>query len=293
MSKVIVSVPATSANLGPGFDSLGIALDLYNKFIFIKKDKFEFINVVEKYANENNMIVRSAIETYKYIGCDIIPFSLEEEQDIPISRGLGSSATCIVAGIAIANYFAGNLLTKKDFLKIATKIEGHPDNVAPAIYGGLISSFVCKDDVEYTKYDIDEKLLFTVAIPNFSLSTAKARGSLPKKLSYGDVVYSLSRAINIPKAMEIGDVNKLYLLLNDKLHQPYRLPLINEALKFRDFSKRNKIPFCISGSGSTLLFVSDKEIESKLNKMKFKNKWEFKTLKPNLEGFTVEVKDEE
>ena len=293
MSRIIVSVPATSANLGPGFDSLGIALDLYNKFIFEKKEKFEFINVNEKYANENNMIVRSAIDTYKYIGCDVIPFSLEEEQNIPISRGLGSSATCIVAGIAAANYFAGNVLTKKDFLKIATEIEGHPDNVAPAIYGGLISSFVCPNDVEFTKYDIAESLIFTVAIPNFSLSTAKARGSLPKKLSYSDVVYSLSRAINIPKAMETGDVSRLFLLLNDKLHQPYRLPLINEALKFRDFSKRNKIPFCISGSGSTLLFVSDREVESKLNKMKFKNKWEFKTLKPNLVGFTVEVKDEE
>ena len=293
MCKIVVSVPATSANLGPGFDTLGIALDLYNKFIFKKTTQFEFINVNEKYANENNLVVRSAVAAYKYMNCEVIPFSLEEIQNIPISRGLGSSATCIVAGIVAANYFAGNKLDKKDILKIATAIEGHPDNVAPAIYGGLISSFICDRDIEYTKYDISDNLNFTVAIPNFSLPTAKARAALPKKLSYGDIVYSLSRAINIPKAIETGDVKKLYLLLNDKLHHPYRLPLINESLRFRDFSKRLKIPFCISGSGSTLMLISDKEIESKLRKMKFKNKWEFKTLKPNLQGFIVEEKNEE
>ena len=158
MCKIVVSVPATSANLGPGFDTLGIALDLYNKFIFKKTTQFEFINVNEKYANENNLVVRSAVAAYKYMNCEVIPFSLEEIQNIPISRGLGSSATCIVAGIVAANYFAGNKLDKKDILKIATAIEGHPDNVAPAIYGGLISSFICDRDIEYTKYDISEKL---------------------------------------------------------------------------------------------------------------------------------------
>ncbi len=298
MSKIIVKVPATSANLGPGFDTLGIALNIFNKFIFERKDQFEFINVLEKYANENNMIVRSAIETYKYMNCEVIPFSLEEDQDIPISRGLGSSATCIVAGIVAANYFAVKVygkvgLDKKDILKIATSIEGHPDNVAPAIYGGLISSFIDNQNVEITRYKVSENLLFTACIPNFSLSTAKSRNVLPKKLFYSDIVYSLSRAINIPKAIEEGDVKKLYLLLNDKLHHPYRLPLINESLRFRDFSKKNKIPFCISGSGSTLMFISNRDVESNLNKMKLKNKWEFKTLKPNLTGVVMEVLDEE
>lgn len=292
MSKIIVTVPATSANLGPGFDTLGIALGFYNKFIFEKKEQFEFVNVAEKYSNENNLIVRSAIEAYNYIGSEVIPFSLEEDQAIPISRGLGSSATCIVAGIMAANYFVGNKLTKDEMLKIATNIEGHPDNVAPAIFGGLISSFKNFNEIEYTKYNVSSELFFTVAIPSFALSTHKSRGALPKKLAYADIVYSLSRAINIPKAMETGDVKKLYVLLSDKLHQPYRMRLITESYLFKDFSKRTKTPFCISGSGSTLLFVSDYEIIMKLNKIRTKNKWDFKTLKPDLVGATLEVLDE-
>lgn len=292
MNKIIITVPGTSANLGPGFDSLGIALSIYNKFIFKKSEKFEFINVNEKYANENNMIIRSALKTYNYLQCEVIPFSLEEKQDIPISRGLGSSATCIVAGIAAANYFAGNRLSRSEILNIANSIEGHPDNVAPAIFGGLISSFVHSENVIFTKYSVSNELLFTVAIPNFSLTTIKSRNALPKKLNYSDIVFSLSRAINIPKAIESGDVKKLFLLLEDKLHHPYRLPLISEGLKFRDFSKRNKIPFCISGSGSTLMYISNKEVESKLIKSKYRNKWEFKTLKPDRNGYILEVIDE-
>ncbi len=292
MSKIIVTVPATSANIGPGFDALGVALGLYNKFVFERKEQFEYINVIEKYANENNLIVRSAIETYNYLKSEVIPFSLEEMQDIPISRGLGSSATCIIAGIMAANYFAGNKLNKNEILKIATKIEGHPDNVAPAIFGGLVASFINYDNIEYTKYEIASNLFFTVAIPNFSLSTQKARGVLPKRLNYSDVVFSLSRAINIPKALETGDIKKLYCLLFDKLHQPYRMKLIAESYLFKDFSKRNKMPFCISGSGSTLLFISDYEIVSKLLKIRTKNKWEYKTLKPDLCGATLEVLDE-
>ena len=293
MSKIVVTVPATSANLGPGFDCLGIALNLYNKFIFEKKDDFEYINVLEKYANINNMVVRSAIKTYDYLNVDIIPFSLEESEEVPISRGLGSSATCIIAGILAANYFAGNKLTIDEMLNIATSIEGHPDNVAPALLGGVIASINLGDKVIYTKYGVSDDLLFTVCIPSFQLSTAKARAVLPKKLYYNDVVFSMSRAINIPRALEDGDIKKLYILLNDKLHQPYRMKLIGESYRFLDFSKRLRVPFCISGSGSTLLFISDREVESKLNKATYKNSWVFKTLKANYNGAVLEEINEE
>lgn len=293
MSKIIITVPATSANLGPGFDSMGIALDLYNKFTFEKKEKFEYINVLEKYANENNLVIKSAVRTYEYLGIETIPFSLEETEDVPISRGLGSSATCIVAGILAANYFAGNKLSDQDIIKIATEIEGHPDNVAPAILGGLVSAVVLEDEIVYTKYNVGTNLMFTVCVPNFQLSTARARAALPKRLSYSDVVYSLSRAINIPSTIESGDVKKLYKILDDKIHEPYRIKLIQESARFKEFSKRQRIPLCISGSGSTLLFITDKEIESKLCNMKFKNNWYFKTLKPNSCGATLEVLDEE
>jgi len=292
MGKIIVTVPATSANLGPGFDSMGIALNLFNKFIFEKSESFGFINVLEKYANENNLVVKSAIKVYEYLNVETIPFTLEESEEVPISRGLGSSATCIVAGILAADYFAGSKLSKQEIIRIATEIEGHPDNVAPAVLGGLVSAVMLEDEIVYTKFNVGNNLLFTVCVPNFQLSTAKARAALPKRLTYSDVVYSLSRAINIPSTMESGNVKKLYKILDDKIHEPYRLKLIQESSRFKDFSKRQKIPFCISGSGSTLLFISDREIESKLNSMKFKNKWYFKTLKPNTAGAKLEVVDE-
>lgn len=293
MEKIIVKVPATSANLGPGFDCLGIALNLYNTFIFERKDKFEFINVLEKYCNENNMVVRSALTTYEYLGVEPICFSLEESEEVPISRGLGSSATCIVAGIMAANYFCNNKLTKSEIVKIATSIEGHPDNVAPAIVGGLVSSVMVDNEVMYTKHKVSDNLLFTVCIPNFQLPTVKARQVLPKRLNYNDIVYSMSRAINIPNAMSRGDIKSLYKLMDDKLHEPYRMKLIQESSRFKELSKRLKIPFCISGSGSTLLYISDREVESKLSNAKYRNKWIFKTLKPDMEGTRLEVINEE
>lgn len=261
-----IKVPATSANLGPGFDCLGLALSLYNEFTFEKSNQFEFENMPKAYSNVNNLVVQSSLKTYKYLNVEPICYKMSTIDNVPVARGLGSSATCIVSGIMAAAYFANVKLSKDEIINIGTEIEGHPDNVAPAVLGSLVSGVNGKE-VLYNKYDISDNLIFTVVIPNFKVKTQDARGVLPKELSYSDVIYSMSRAINIPKCLEDGNVEMLYNMLDDKLHQPYRFKLIKDSDKYQSYSKENKIPFCISGSGSTMLFISNKSIKSDLEKI--------------------------
>ena len=282
--KFKITVPATSANLGPGFDCIGIALKLYNHFIIQKSKEYQFINVLDKYANENNLFIQSAKKVYQYYNVDEIKFSLEIVENVPISRGLGSSATCIVGGI-----IGGFLMLDKEIdadvvLKLANSLEGHPDNIAPAYLGGLVASFLENDSVYSYKYNVSNLIKFNTLIPDFPMETKVARGALPKVLEYKNVIYSMSRAINIPKLLEIADFDGLYFAFKDKLHQPYRFPLIDESDKFMKFSEENKLPFVISGSGSTLLMLSKESITSKLELIQLKNKWKFYQLNVDNKG---------
>ncbi len=261
-----IKVCATSANLGPGFDSLGIALDLYNEFYFEKRNKYEFGNINIKYQNENNLVIISSKETYKYLEVEEIPYYLDIVTNIPLARGLGSSATCIIAGIKAAQILSGKELSNEEILTLASKIEGHPDNTSPALLGGLVAS-VNDKEVKAVKYDVANNLLFTCVIPPFPLRTEEARAVLPKVLPYKDIIHSMSRAINIPYAMSVGDIDLLYVLLDDKIHEPYRFRLINKSILYYNYAKENNIPFCISGSGSTMLFISNKSIKDELEKI--------------------------
>ena len=259
MSKIVVTVPATSANIGPGFDCLGIALNLYNKFIFEKKDDFEYINVLEKYANINNLVVRSAIKTYDYLKVDIIPFSLEESEEVPISRGLGSSATCIVAGILAANYFAGEKLTLDEMLNIATSIEGHPDNVTPAIVGGLVFSSIEEDgSIIYRKLNWPKEWKLTVCIPDFELSTSISRSVIPKEIPLSDAIFNLKHSAMLIYAIETKDEELMKRALNDKIHQPYRMKLIPGMNDILESFKHEQgvLGAVLSGAGPTLLVIS-------------------------------------
>lgn len=269
-----ISVPATSANLGPGFDTLGLALSLYNKYYFERLDNandYEFGEMPVQYANNSNLVITSSNHTYKYLNIAPIYYRISTKDPIPSARGLGSSATCIVAGIMAAMKLANKELSKTEIITLATQIEGHPDNVAPAVLGSLVSS-INGENVYSFKYNVNKDLLFTVVIPPFKLKTSVAREVLPEKLGYSDIVYSMSRAINIPKALIDGNIDILYELLDDKLHQPYRFGLINKSEIYKEYSVKNKIPFCISGSGSTMLFISKESIKKDLILLN-KNYW--------------------
>ncbi len=211
-----VKVPATSANLGPGFDALGLAIDRYNTFTFIESNLEEV----------ENLIYRSYRKVFQSLGKPIIPVKIRVDGNIPMARGLGSSAACIVGGIMGANEILGNPLNKEDILKLATEIEGHPDNVAPAIYGGLVVSVMEGNRVHIGKLPIKNHLNFIALVPNFELSTSKAREVLPKQIDYKDGIFNVGRVSILLTALVTGDNSLLKLGLQDKFHQPYRGKLI-------------------------------------------------------------------
>ena len=287
-----IKVPATSANLGPGFDCIGIALNLYNEFIIKKSSEYKYKNILDKFCNEDNLFIKSAKCVYQYYQMDEIKFELEIIENVPISRGLGSSATCIIGGL-----IAGFLMLEKEIdhevvLLLANKIEGHPDNVAPAYLGGLVCSFIEDEKVYSYQYQVSSQIKFNTLIPDFPMETRVARGALPKVLEYNDAIYSMSRAINIPKLLEIGNFEGLFYAFKDRLHQPYRFPLIDESEKFINYSNQFKLPFVISGSGSTLLMLSKNSVVDDLNKIELTHKWRFLELAVDNTGAIWEVCDD-
>lgn len=252
-----VKVEATSANLCVGFDVLGLALDLKNTFTFTKAEKTSFEGFKEEYCKkETNLVYEAYKLVFDKANKEVVEVKISYEGDIPLSRGLGSSSSLIVAGLFGANYFLNNLFTKDELFQFATELEGHPDNVAPAIYGGLVASY--KKDNQYfpTKYEVSKDLKFTVIIPPYPLSTHMARTVLPKELEYKDIVWNLSRIVNLPKAFKEGNISLLKDLFDDRLHEPYRKKLIKDYDKVKEVLENKECALAISGSGSCMLVVS-------------------------------------
>lgn len=269
-----VRVSATSANVCVGFDVLGLALSLENVFTFEKKNEFSFKGFLPKYSNKNhNLVYDSYVNVFKRLNLEPIPVEIGFSGDIPVSRGLGSSSSLIVAGVFAANYFLNNKLTNDELLNICCEIEGHPDNVAPAVLGGLVASF--KDDNGYhsISYPVSNKLKFFAVIPPFELSTHMAREVLPKALEYKDIVNNLSRIIHLPKAFNDGDVKLLKGLFNDKLHEPYRGNLIKGYNEIKEILAQEEAAFAISGSGSTMLIIAyDNNVINKISHLGYEIK---------------------
>ena len=260
-----ISVPATSANLGPGFDALGLAVNLYNtcEFNFIDdKNKFEK-NVKE------NLIYSSYKYAFDFYNEEAILIDIDLDTNIPLSRGLGSSAACIVMGIMASFSVMKRDFDKKEILKIATKIEGHPDNVSPAIYGGANVS-ILKDDVFVERFEVSNKFKFLAIIPDFELSTRDAREALPKEYSKEDAVFNISRVSMLILSLMSGNEDNLKTSLEDKIHQPYRYKLIPEIEKIEKVIKESDaIGHYLSGAGSTIMLIlnsDDETTESEIRK---------------------------
>lgn len=278
----IVRTFATSANLGPGFDTLGICFDIYNEYSYEVSNEFSLEGFNDGYSDpNNNLIITSYKEVFNVLQKDITPIRLTEIiQNIPLSRGLGSSASCIVAGVLIANDILGNVLSTDEIFQIASKIEGHPDNVAPLIFGGMTCSF--KNDKYITiKLNVSNNLKFMVCIPPFELSTEKARSVLPKEVKMSDAVSNISHSIALTKAIELGDVDLLIESSIDKLHQEYRFPLIKDSSWFIEYAMENNSSCMISGAGPTILLISNKILN-----ISFKN-WIIREVKINNQGAYV------
>lgn len=255
---------ATSANLGPGFDTLGICFDLYNEYEYKISNHYKIISHDRYYNNyRHNLIIKSYEEVFKRLNHEIIYIYLREVvQHIPTSRGLGSSASCIVCGILMANDILGNPLSRDEMFTLASEIEGHPDNVAPLIYGGFTASFKDEDGVFHKmSLKISNRIHFMACIPSYKLTTRVSRSVLPKAVSLSDAVYNISHSIATIKALEEGNIELLRVAMKDKLHEPYRFGLIEGSDEIRDYAKEHNDICVISGAGPTLLLISDKKIE--------------------------------
>jgi homoserine kinase len=254
---VRIRVPATSANIGPGFDALGLALGLYNHFEAEEIDALEFSGCDGEYCNEDNLFVRA----YKRVLCELNrPFRglrVRFEAEVPVARGLGSSSTCIVGGLMAANALHGGKLTKACLLDIAAELEGHPDNVAPALLGGFVSAVITDGSVRAACFSIGEELVFNALVPPFELETSKARAALPKILPYKDAVFNLGHAALVAAAFASRDYDALSVACDDRLHQKYRAPLIPGFQTVVDAARdAGAIAVFLSGAGPTVMAIS-------------------------------------
>lgn len=267
-----VRVPATSANLGPGFDCLGMALAIYNT---IEMDEAPAEGVQVSVAGEGaealsgaagNMVAEAAERLFRAAGRRPRGLRLRVENAYPVARGLGSSAAAIVGGLVAANAMVGSPLGTDGLLDLAVEMEGHPDNVTPALLGGVTVACTVRDGAGqdggartvYARFDPPPGLRLALVIPERPLSTAEARAALPAAVPRADAVFNLQRACLLVASLQAGRTDLLGLALDDRLHQPYRaglLPGLAEALAAA--RRPGLLGGCLSGSGSTVLLFLD------------------------------------
>lgn len=278
-----VKVPASSANLGSGFDVLGIALQIFNEYSFEKSENFELSGFASRYLDvSKNLVLSCYKKAFAFAKQKEVPVKITEVCcNIPRSGGLGSSSACVVAGILGANQFLTEKLSSKQMFELATQIEGHPDNIAPALFGGLMASYKTEKGYLTQKYSVSPKLNFLIAYPDFYVSTESARRVLPKSYGREEVVENMSRIVNLPRAFEKGDLELLRECVKDNLHEPFRKVLIDEYDKIKAVADENNCVTVISGSGSALLIISDdKENLNRVTKVETTHKWTFSQVKP-------------
>lgn len=264
---VLVSVPATTANLGPGFDCLGAALNLYNRFRFeaLPAGQLAIAAVgpeAEKVSREaDNLVVQCFERVYRELGQPAPGLKLDVELAVPLARGLGSSATAIVAGLVGANALAGNPLSREHIRDLATEIEGHPDNVVPAYLGGAVLAATDPEGGWVTAdLNWNPEVVPVLAIPDFELSTEAARSVLPQDYSRADAIFNTAHCALVIRALETGNPSWLRAALQDRIHQPYRQSLISGYAEVEAAAlAAGAHAMVISGAGPTLLALASPE----------------------------------
>ena len=266
MKRVTIRVPATTANLGPGFDAFGCALSLYTDVTFEETEYgLEITGCDEAYTGPDNLAYVSYCAVLASLSEEIRGVKIHIDAHIPICRGLGSSAALLVAGAMGANVLRGNRLSTQGLLNITNAMEGHPDNLAPALYGGLTASMVDNGLPVTVSFPLHPDWEFLALIPNFELSTAVARSALPTEYHRADAVYNISHGAMVLKALELGDEKLLHKAMQDRIHQPYRRSLIQDYDKIESFIRTTGAAFCLSGAGPTLLCITrNSELKQKL-----------------------------
>lgn len=296
-----VKVPATTANMGPGFDSIGMALGMYN--IVYAEEIEEGLEIIVQDGNkdiptdETNLIYKTICAFYKNINQPVPGLRIIQQDSIPHTRGLGSSAACIVAGLHIANALSQSFFSKEELVQMAAQLEGHPDNTTPALLGGMTIGAMNSEDMKYVKVHVAENLHFAVMIPDFTLSTELARGVLPETVTLKDAIFNTSRAALLTASMLTGDMDNLELAMQDRLHEPYRaklIPHMDEILEKAKFYGA-KGTF-LSGAGPTLLAVVKNVVAFRREMVGYldglENKWQVQMLQADNEGAKVWINEE-
>ncbi len=268
-----VTIPATSANLGPGFDTLGLALDIKNK-VMIKPAKFKSVSLKGEGSNiaklkDNNMFVNTFNDFYDNLTTHKENFRFEFINEIPLSRGLGSSSAVIVSAITSAFAICNMKIDKQNILNLALSYESHPDNITPAVMGGFTVACVKDHEVNFIKKELPNTLKAVMVIPNKPISTNHSRKTLPYKYSKENTIYNVGHASLLSAAFFSENWDMLKEASNDKMHQYYRMKQMPELFAVQKVAKRNgALMSTLSGSGSSffnLVYAEDaKKLVSKL-----------------------------
>lgn len=289
-----IAVPASTSNLGVGFDVLGLALTLENRFHLEPSGELRVTGCEERFRRDDNLVWTSYQRTCQLLGAEAQPLAIDIQTGIPLSGGLGSSSTCIIAGVAAALIACDEPLQSERVIEIASAIEGHADNVTASVLGGIASSCTtARDEMVIITWPVHESWRFVALCPPYEVRTADARRALPKEVPHSDVEWQSSRCLALVRAMGEGDGELLGAILDDHIHEPYRKNLIpdHDQAKELALSAGAAAGFWISGSGSTLLAACTSEAAAEA----VNAAWEgaFPTydrfiLQANTSGYTVE-----
>lgn len=265
---ITVHVSASTANLGPAFDCLGLALDLWNETSFELAGNNLNIEISGEGQetlprNDRNLILRAFERVYQETGKSLpAGIAINAKQDIPLGSGLGSSAAACLTGLLGGNVLLGEPLSREDILQIGAEIEGHADNLAAALHGGLV--LVTQENGYFSAQNLECKVLTAVIVlPEILLSTRAARQALPAQVALKDAVFNIGRSIQVVESLRTGDISVLATAMDDKLHQPYRLPLIPGAAEALEAARKAGAAAALSGAGpSVIAFIEERRVKA-------------------------------
>lgn len=251
-----IKIPATSANVGSGFDSLGLAVTLYNEIHLEEYDGLSIraLDGIDIPLDETNLVYTTIKSMFELCGKPFYGVRFGQLNNIPLSRGLGSSSACIIGGLLAANHLMKSPFNKREIINIAASIEGHPDNTTPALLGGFVASVFDGKEVHFVRQELHVGIKFAALIPPTELETTIARGVLPKRISHKDAVYNLSRSALMSASLATGSYHNLRCAAGDRLHQDYRLPMIPGGERIMRMLDDEGV-YCsyVSGAGSTIM----------------------------------------
>ncbi|NGQ94283.1 homoserine kinase [Brevibacillus sp. SYP-B805] len=272
--SVRVRVPASTANLGPGFDAIGMAFQLYTDIAMQTAEETTITLKGEELgslpADKSNLLYQTAARLFQLAGLAVPELSIEVETQTPLTRGLGSSASAIVGALTAANLLAGEPFSREELFAIATEMEGHPDNVGASLFGGIIVATMPEagsSKVPYVRFSVPAGLNTLAVIPDYWLSTDQARHVLPESYSRADLVYNVGHSSLLVAALAQGRLDLLATAMRDRIHQPYRAPLVpGMAEMLAEATDHGALGAALSGAGPTTLFfyAGDKQKESLL-----------------------------